>query len=704
MKKLIIFLVILVIIAGVLAFFGIRAVTATPDIEAPKVILEIDEGGAEVWPAGGETWERARDGRELSTGDRVRTLDNSAASIIFFDNSVMRLDENTEITLTELNIDPDNYLDQDVDVELVGGRAWSRIMNLLDLDSSYEVETSSVVATVRGTAFSMSVDERGDTEIDVTESQVSLTMFRAASDTGEIIRDNPRQLSISAGQFLKRGPIRNIKPGEYIDIGSIGPQPITEERMRSSWYLKNMAKDEDFAERVWDLRRDKLRKYIKSLPDSPFFTLQRMGEKIGFAFSGEDTKEELEDLFIARRLSEVAELAHQGKAGLASQELIQFENSLKLDSEKNEARLENLLPNLLYYHQGFWADVLPQDSAYRLKQKIEEMGLRRDIAPEKIIYWRLVNFENRLAEAQRLIIFRDRDVVTNVLEAARLGLENLESEAEALPDSESKKIILEKIEYDLKKFGIIQEEVNLLQYQAPELLQSQDEIELIEEEEEDGESIILLDEEADGAVSEPEETQAPVESPPEEPAAPEKVVSSLTVAGFPNPVLVGSASELSAQAYYTDGSNEDVTSRVSWVVYGNAGSVAGGVFYAGDSAGSVQVEATYASGGATKQANFLMTIKEEKIPLTLSSIDVTASRTNLNSYETSTIFVTAYYSDGTTRDVTGSSALSNSNHSVGSLSGNVFSAYPMEGSATITATYSEGGVTKNDSITLTVNY
>ena len=99
-----------------------------------------------------------------------------------------------------------------------------------------------------------------------------------------------------------------------------------------------------------------------------------------------------------------------------------------------------------------------------------------------------------------------------------------------------------------------------------------------------------------------------------------------------------------------------------------------------------------------------MTVKEEKVVVTLTSIGVTATKTNLNGYDTSTTYVTAYYSDDSSRDVTGSSGLSNSNPEVGYLSGNVFSAYPAEGSTTITATYTEGGVTKNNNIVLTVTY
>jgi len=700
MKKLIIFGIIILIALIIFTIFGVRAVTANPDIGAPEVIIEIDEGGVEVWPAGGSTWQRVKDGQTLGAGDRVRTLEDSSASIIFYDNSVMRLDENTEITISELDIDPENYLDQKVSVELIVGRAWSRIMNLLDLDSSYEVQTSSVVATVRGTSFTMSVDERGETEVDVTESMVELALFQSASGSEEIITTNPRQLRLEAGRYITRGAFKNLTENDQpVDVFNIESQSIDEDRLKSSWYLKNMTRDEDFSDRIWGLRRDKLRRYIKILPDSPFFGLQRLGEKLGLAISGEEKKETLQNIYMARRLAEVAELAHLDKVGLASQELIQFGNTLKEDGDASRARLNKILPNLMYLQQGFWADVLPVEKSYRLKQKMEELGLERDITPEKIIYWRLVNLEQRLTEAQRLIQYREKDIVTNVLEAARLGLENLRVEADALPDSPGKEIILSKIDYDLKKFGIIQEEIKLLEFQSPELLQPTDDLELTEEG-------------ADEAVTEPEDTTAPVEepseeTPTEEPASEpgeEKTVQSLSVSALPNPVLLGGAADLFAQARYTDGSSEDVSSRVNWTVYGAIGTISGSRFYAGETAGSAKVEASFSSGGATEVASFTMTVKEEAVAVTLDRIQLISSSLLLHGYESATLTVIAHYSNGTEKNVTGSAGLSNSSPDVGSLSGNVFTAYMAEGSATITATYTEGGVTKTDGVLIAVTY
>lgn len=697
MKKLIIFGIILLIALIVFTILGVRAVTATPDLETPGVILEIDEGGVEIWPAGGDTWQRAKDGQVLNSGDRIRTLDGSSVGIIFYDNSVMRLDENTEIVISELEIDTENYLDQNVGIEVVVGRAWSRIMNLLDLDSSYEVSTSSVAATVRGTAFSISVDEQGQTDIDVTENQVELTIYQVASGTKEIIKDNPRKLRLEAGRYISRpGFKEGAANNEFVDIFDIEPQQIGEERLKSNWYLKNISMDEDFIERVWGLRRDKLRRYIKILPDSPFFGLQRLGEKIGLAISSDEKKDSLLNLFMARRLSEVAELARRDKVGLASQELIEFTNSLKEDGESSNERLSQILPNLLYYQEGFWADVLPVEKAYRLKQKMEEMGLERNISDEKIIYWKLVTLEGRLIEAQRLIQFREKDVVTNVLEAARLGLENLRLEAEALPDSSAREIILSKIDYDLRKFGLIQEEIKLLEFQAPELLQPADEIKLLEEAAGEEET-----------VTEPEDAEAPIEEPAEEPIdepTQEKILESLSVSALPNPVLTGGSADLNAQAYYTDGTNEEVSVLATWEIFGATGTISNGIFYAGEKAGSSQIKATFTSGGSTKSATFSMTVKEEAVEVILTSIQLISSRLVLNAYETANLTVIAHYSNGTEKDVTGSAGLSNSNPEVGYLSGSIFSAEMAEGTTNITATYSEGGVSKSDGVLLTVNY
>lgn len=697
MRKLIIFGIILLIALIVFTVLGVRSVIATPDLETPGVILEIDEGGVEIWPADGDTWQRAKDGQTLNAGDRIRTLDGSSVGIIFFDNSVMRLDENTEIVISELAVDPENFLDQNVGIEVVVGRAWSRIMNLLDLDSSYEVTTSSVVATVRGTAFTINVSERGETEIDVTENQVELIMYQVTSGTEEIIKDNPRKLRLEAGRFIHRSAFKD--PGsvdKFVDVFDIEPQQIDEERLKSNWYIKNMSQDEDFIERIWGLRRDKLRSYIKILPDSPFFGLQRMGEKIGLAISGDEKKDVLKNLYMARRLSEVAELARRDKVGLASQELIEFNNSLKENGEANNERLSLVLPNLLYYQEGFWADVLPVEKAYRLKQKMEEMGLERNISDEKRIYWKLVTLEGRLTEAQRLIQFREKDVVTNVLEAARLGLENLRIEAEALPDSPGKEIILVKINYDLRRFGLIQEEVKLLEFQSPELLQPIDELELLEED-------IVEDE----TVTEPEDTEAPIEEPVDEPVdepTQEKILESFSVSALPNPVITGSSSDLNAQAYYTDGTNEEVSMLADWEMFGAIGEISSGIFYANDVAGSAQIKASFTSGGSTKSASFTMTVKEETVEATLSSIQLISSRLIVNAYETANLTVIAHYSNGTEKNVTGSSGFSNSNPEVGYISGSTFTAHMAEGTTNITATYSEGDISKSDVVLLTVTY
>lgn len=695
MKKLIVLIIIVIVIAAGFIIYEVRQAMATPDMETPTVIIEIDEGVAEVWPASGETWQKAKDGDTLVTGDRVRTLGNSKASIIFYDTSVTRLDENTEILIQEVNIDHDNYLNQDVEIELVLGRVWSRIISLLDLDSKFEVETSTVVATVRGTSFNMSVDERGETELDVIENLVDVTLFSVASGTEEVILDNPRKLKLEAGNYINLKAFKKLKQGEEVpDVFAIKASTMVAEKLRTQWFANNFTKDDDFAKRMEGIRRDRLRKYLRHLPGTGLFSLQRWGEKIGLALTGDSEKRnQLEQFYMARRLAEIAELAHQTKTGLATQELVQFENLLKSDGVEQTSRLQSILPNILFLYQGFWADVVPSSKSYRLKQKIEELALLGMITPEQGLYWKLMNLEERLREAERLIKVQELDLVTNVLDAARLGLENLKQEVLALPESEKKQILLDKIEHDLIKLKILQEQVQSMPH--PESTE-EGALELEELDELTG------DEEP---VATPEENvPAPVEEPPVEEKEPlveeQKTVESLTVSAFPNPVYVNSSSDLSVRAYYTDGSSEDVTTRAEWQIFGDIGSVSNGIFNAASSAGSAQIQATFSSGGATKSASFTMNVKEH--PAVLESIRLMATKIVMGYGETATLIVEANYSDGSSKDVSNLAGFTNSNPSVGELRGSSFYSYPYEGTTTITATYSESGATKTDVIVITV--
>lgn len=107
------------------------------------------QGQVEAKPAGQDRWQAVQLGDTLCPGDEIRVLDNSRAGLALINESVLRLNANSAITLQELT-DRKTSL-----VDLFKGAAhfFSR------RPSSLEVRTPFVVAGVRGTEFFIRVED-----------------------------------------------------------------------------------------------------------------------------------------------------------------------------------------------------------------------------------------------------------------------------------------------------------------------------------------------------------------------------------------------------------------------------------------------------------------------------------------------------------------------------------------------------------------
>ena len=85
----------------------------------------------------------------LCQSDSIKTGENTSASIILFESSIIRLDNNTEITIKEI-------LQQEgktsVKIKQDSGRTWNTVLRMSGIDD-YEVHTPTTVASVRGTSF-----------------------------------------------------------------------------------------------------------------------------------------------------------------------------------------------------------------------------------------------------------------------------------------------------------------------------------------------------------------------------------------------------------------------------------------------------------------------------------------------------------------------------------------------------------------------
>ena len=134
-------------------------------------ILSITEGDVSVMKEGTDDWTEVEVGMELEVGDAIKTSDDSGAEITFFDGSTMELEAGTEIEIISLDLACDTGVTT-ITLEQTIGTTISRVTKLLDPASSYEVETSTGVAGVRGSILIVTVGGNGTTLITNEEGTI----------------------------------------------------------------------------------------------------------------------------------------------------------------------------------------------------------------------------------------------------------------------------------------------------------------------------------------------------------------------------------------------------------------------------------------------------------------------------------------------------------------------------------------------------
>lgn len=130
-------------------------------ITGPFATLVINSGTVQYKSIG--EWINAKSGMTLKEGYSLKTSSGSSASIILA-NSIMRVDENTEISLDSLGSDK-------VSISQIAGRTWTKLFKISGI-KSYDISTPDAIATVRGTAFAVYIIN--GTRIAVVEGNVSV--------------------------------------------------------------------------------------------------------------------------------------------------------------------------------------------------------------------------------------------------------------------------------------------------------------------------------------------------------------------------------------------------------------------------------------------------------------------------------------------------------------------------------------------------
>jgi len=157
-----------------LVLFGLPQPSPCAKPPAPFSATLIDFEGEVLIQKGGESlWLPVEKDMPLEQGDHIKTGSQGFAEILVDDGSQIRLEENSEITLSELSADTQTK-SITASVYLWFGRMLSNISRFAHSRSRFEVQTPTVVAGVRGTDFAIEVVDTKQTDVGVFDGEVTV--------------------------------------------------------------------------------------------------------------------------------------------------------------------------------------------------------------------------------------------------------------------------------------------------------------------------------------------------------------------------------------------------------------------------------------------------------------------------------------------------------------------------------------------------
>jgi hypothetical protein len=151
-------------------------------------------GQVEVRSGGTSNWRPARVGMPVKMGWDMRTYVESNAELMFANGTILKIGENSVVTLAKLVSDASSGTSSS-NVKVGTGQIWANVKKLTSAKSTFEFETPTAVASIRGTKLGISVGT-GGTSVDVYEG---LVMVKRRGSNQETPVGN-RQRAVINGQ------------------------------------------------------------------------------------------------------------------------------------------------------------------------------------------------------------------------------------------------------------------------------------------------------------------------------------------------------------------------------------------------------------------------------------------------------------------------------------------------------------------------
>jgi len=340
----VVFLILLILVGGGGMAVWAKQVTDPITPVERRATISIQSGNVEVYEPGANAPRKAKDGEDITEGMRVVTGADGNATLLFYDNSVARLAPSTDIKIEKLEHSDNRPTEDKVGLSVTAGRVWSRVLNLLNLNAEFKLESSSTVATVRGTAFDFMVDEiDGErwTHVNGAESIVDCKTKKwdgilkkkewlHVPDNADAAAKNLK-VSDEGLKNLKAEGVVKGEPGAFRGIEKL------------DWYRNNVVSDKVFENSTTEKTKQHLSSIARplSLPVIGSFMNFVAEKRIDRATSEE--KSALMTSYLERQSALVTTLTSKGEAKRAAEIMDQMGRSMNSISGAEADRAEEVI-------------------------------------------------------------------------------------------------------------------------------------------------------------------------------------------------------------------------------------------------------------------------------------------------------------------------------------------------------------------------
>ncbi|MBN2356145.1 FecR domain-containing protein [candidate division KSB1 bacterium] len=178
-------------------------------VDATQGVVTYVEGRAFIKKQGGSAFQKLAPNSEVYPGDVIKTSKNGRVELIINRESVVRLKENTELTIEAFRDMEKKEGKTALNFSI--GSLWSKIKQFKDKISRFELEMPTAIAGVHGTIYQTTVNSDSSAEVKVYDGEVEVSGKKRETEK------KPVKPKIMTKPFEVSGP-RQVTMEEWTQI------------------------------------------------------------------------------------------------------------------------------------------------------------------------------------------------------------------------------------------------------------------------------------------------------------------------------------------------------------------------------------------------------------------------------------------------------------------------------------------------------